>query len=67
MCHIFEAEPLSVFNFLQQFSELIGCTPRHQKSVVGGSDIGWLQDGLDGGVLLAPVSDMGELGSDFDQ
>jgi len=38
-----------------------------KKSVVGGSDIGWLQDGLDGGVLLAPVSDMGELGSDFDQ
>jgi len=42
-------------------------TPGTKKSVVGGSDIGWLRDGLDGGVLLAPVSDMGEPGSDFDQ
>jgi len=41
--------------------------PGTKKSVVGGSDIGWLRDGLDGGVLLAPVSDMGEPGSDFDQ
>jgi hypothetical protein len=41
--------------------------PGTKKSVVGGSDIGWLRDGLDGGVLLAPVSDIGEPGSDFDQ
>jgi len=34
VCHIFEAEPLSVFNFLWQFSEFIGCMPGHKK--IGG-------------------------------
>jgi len=53
--------------FFSSSASSLVARPGTKKLVVGGSDIGCIRDGVDGGVLLAPVSDMGGPGSDFDQ